>query len=312
MALTNPRVTIMIPTYNQASFICRAIESALAQDYLNLEIIVSDDCSSDNTREVVAGYLHDQRLKYYKNEINIGRVANYKHTLTNLASGEWVVNLDGDDFYCDNTFISYGISRIQYYNSERIIFIQTGRKRKEFDRLDENGEVDLPNILKEELLLDGKDYIFNFLSYKHFSHLTTLYNRRKAIAIDFYRYNIESSDMESILRLALYGDVLLSKRVSAVWVGHENNTIRKKGLPDFDKNMLWIDGVYNEAKHLGADYEKLYKWRKKMMIHWLIIMLDWGRRRGQINLVLRYLWRNHRWIFLNRTLYDKAIKALLR
>ena len=62
------KVTIMIPTYNQAKYISKAIESALSIDYSNIEVIVSDDCSSDNTEEVVSKYLSDNRYKYIKNE----------------------------------------------------------------------------------------------------------------------------------------------------------------------------------------------------------------------------------------------------
>jgi glycosyltransferase involved in cell wall biosynthesis len=64
----------MIPTYNQAKYISKAIESALNIDYPNIEVIVSDDCSTDNTEEVVSKYLSDDRFKYIKNEKNLGRV----------------------------------------------------------------------------------------------------------------------------------------------------------------------------------------------------------------------------------------------
>ena len=60
------KVTIMIPTYNQAKYISKAIESALNIDYSNIEVIVSDDCSTDNTEEVISKYLEDNRFKYIK------------------------------------------------------------------------------------------------------------------------------------------------------------------------------------------------------------------------------------------------------
>lgn len=107
-----PLVSIMIPTYNQEAYISDAIESALAQDYPNLEVVVTDDCSTDHTAEVVKQYLTDSRLKYHRNTKNLGRVGNYHNTLYNVASGEWVVNLDGDDYFTDNKFISIGMSRI--------------------------------------------------------------------------------------------------------------------------------------------------------------------------------------------------------
>ena len=68
------KVTIMIPTYNQAVFIREAVDSALAQTYSNLEVIVGDDASTDGTQEIVAK-INDPRLKYVRNVCNLGRVA---------------------------------------------------------------------------------------------------------------------------------------------------------------------------------------------------------------------------------------------
>ena len=103
---TYPKVTIMIPTYNQEDYIGEAIESSLNQDYPNLEVIVSDDFSKDKTGIIAKKYETDTRFRYFRNARNLGRVGNYHHTLYDLATGEWVINLDGDDFYTDNRYIS--------------------------------------------------------------------------------------------------------------------------------------------------------------------------------------------------------------
>lgn len=61
-----PLITIAIPTYNRAdSYLRHALDSALNQTYKNIEIVVSDNCSVDNTEEVVQG-LHDPRIRYFK------------------------------------------------------------------------------------------------------------------------------------------------------------------------------------------------------------------------------------------------------
>src|SRR5574340_595951 len=74
-----PLVSIMIPTYGQEEVILKAVDSALAQDYPNLEIIVADDASPDCTSQLVATR-KDPRLHYHRNPTNIGRVANYRNT----------------------------------------------------------------------------------------------------------------------------------------------------------------------------------------------------------------------------------------
>ena len=65
-------VSIITPSYNTANFIGKTIESVLEQTYQNWEMIIVDDCSQDNTDEVVQQYLVDERIRYIKNEVNSG------------------------------------------------------------------------------------------------------------------------------------------------------------------------------------------------------------------------------------------------
>lgn len=89
-------VSIIMPTYNRAHLIADSVSSVLEQTYLNLEIIVVDDGSTDNTPEVMAGF-SDSRLRYIR-QPNRGRSNARNHALS-LASGEYVTFLDSDDLY---------------------------------------------------------------------------------------------------------------------------------------------------------------------------------------------------------------------
>ena len=99
-----PLVTIGIPTYNRALLVGRAIDSALAQDYPQLEIIVSDNASTDGTaqacRERAAG---DRRLRYARQPHNIGATRNFEEVLR-LSSGEYFMWL-GDDDWIDPDYV---------------------------------------------------------------------------------------------------------------------------------------------------------------------------------------------------------------
>ena len=90
-----PLVSICIPAYNAERFIQDTLESALAQDYPNLEIIVSDDCSSDQTREVVKEYRH-RGVDLYCQEKNLGMHANW-NAVIRASHGKYAVKLDADD-----------------------------------------------------------------------------------------------------------------------------------------------------------------------------------------------------------------------
>jgi len=100
-----PLVSIAIPTFNQEEYILQAVKSALSQTYPRLEVIVSDDHSTDHTREVLKTLKADARLKYFINEPGLGRVKNYRRSLYEYASGDWFINVDGDDFFTDVEFV---------------------------------------------------------------------------------------------------------------------------------------------------------------------------------------------------------------
>ncbi|MDP2813939.1 MAG: glycosyltransferase [Erysipelotrichaceae bacterium] len=94
----NPLVSICIPTYNRAGMIHRAIESALDQTYKNIEVIVVDNASTDNTAAVVASFT-DKRLAYVKNERNLGLFGNFNRCI-DLATGKYLHILHSDDYIC--------------------------------------------------------------------------------------------------------------------------------------------------------------------------------------------------------------------
>lgn len=92
-------VSIITPTYNCARFIEETIRSVQAQTYQNWEMIISDDCSTDNTREIIAPYLDsDKRIKYICNAKNSGAAITRNNALK-LAQGRWIAFLDSDDLW---------------------------------------------------------------------------------------------------------------------------------------------------------------------------------------------------------------------
>lgn len=90
-------VSVIIPAYNTAAYIARSIESALQQTLENIEVIVVDDASTDNTLEVVKSF-SDSRLKVFANEQNIG-VSGTRNRAIKAAKGKWIAVLDSDDWY---------------------------------------------------------------------------------------------------------------------------------------------------------------------------------------------------------------------
>ncbi|MHB8782658.1 MAG: glycosyltransferase family 2 protein [Desulfobacteria bacterium] len=97
MTSTNPHVTIIIPTYNYARFLPDSIGSAVAQTFQETEILIMDNASTDETREVVRGFMaKDRRIRYVRNDTNIGAIQNFNKGIA-LAAGEYVKVLCADD-----------------------------------------------------------------------------------------------------------------------------------------------------------------------------------------------------------------------
>lgn len=91
-------VSIIMPSYNTGRFIAETVNSVIAQTYENWELIIVDDCSTDNTDDVVSQFLSDERIKYIKNEQNSGAAVSRNRALRE-AKGKWIAFLDSDDLW---------------------------------------------------------------------------------------------------------------------------------------------------------------------------------------------------------------------
>lgn len=94
----NELVSIIMPSYNTAKYIAESIRSVLAQTYEKWELLIVDDCSTDNTDEIVKPFLADERIRYFKNEINCGAAISRNKALRE-AKGKWIAFLDSDDLW---------------------------------------------------------------------------------------------------------------------------------------------------------------------------------------------------------------------
>jgi glycosyltransferase involved in cell wall biosynthesis len=92
-----PRISVLIPCYQQARFLAEALDSVLCQDFHDLEVIASDDASPDNTFPILQDYAQrDSRIRIFRQPSNLGMVKNWNFCL-NQASGEAVKLMGGDD-----------------------------------------------------------------------------------------------------------------------------------------------------------------------------------------------------------------------
>jgi len=98
--MDSPLISVVIPTYNRAHLLPRALKSVLSQSHQNLEILIVDDASTDNTAKVVRSY-DDRRIKYIEHHENRGGGAS-RNTGIMSATGDYIAFLDSDDEWrCD-------------------------------------------------------------------------------------------------------------------------------------------------------------------------------------------------------------------
>lgn len=105
-----PEVSVIIPTYNRANLLPRTIKSVLNQTYQDFEIIIVDDASTDNTKEIVYGF-HDDRIGYVKLSKNSGSSSRPRNIGLSGARGKFIAFLDSDDEWLP-TFLARLVDRI--------------------------------------------------------------------------------------------------------------------------------------------------------------------------------------------------------
>jgi glycosyltransferase involved in cell wall biosynthesis len=97
----NPKLSIILPTYNGEKYLERAIKSVLVQSYRDFELIIIDDCSTDRTPLLIQKYAQlDKRVRPLRNSHNLGIQKTLNHGL-NEATGEFIARIDDDDFWTD-------------------------------------------------------------------------------------------------------------------------------------------------------------------------------------------------------------------
>lgn len=122
--MPNPFFTVITVTYNSSQFVRDAIESILASTYTDFELIIGDDCSTDNTWDIINEY-NDSRIVKYRNEINLREYPNRNKALS-MARGEWVIFIDGDDLIYQHGLWYLKFCIEKYSNSSIQMIVQRG------------------------------------------------------------------------------------------------------------------------------------------------------------------------------------------
>lgn len=123
-------ISIITPSYNSAKYITETIESVICQSYTNWELLITDDCSSDSTIEVIKNYLEkDSRIKLYVLDKNSGAGVARNNSIKN-AKGDYLTFIDSDDLW-DKNFLFDSINLCKN-NNYSFVFSSYHRRNEDF------------------------------------------------------------------------------------------------------------------------------------------------------------------------------------
>lgn len=161
-------VSIIMPSWNTGRFIAESIQSVIDQTYTNWELIIVDDCSVDNTDEIVKPFLADVRIKYLHNEKNSG-AALTRNKAMREAQGEWIAFLDSDDLWTPEKLEH----QIKFMSDNGYVLSYT-----EYEKIDENDNSLNIYVTGPAIVNKRKMYHYDYIgqltmmySAKHFGHI---------------------------------------------------------------------------------------------------------------------------------------------
>ena len=238
---SKPLASLCIHFYNQEDFVEDTIKGALSQSYENLEIIISDDCSKDNTwaniKDIVTKYDGPHKIVLNRNERNMGLVPHVNKTMFELSHGEYIFLNGGDDISLPNR-IEDGVNAFLMHQEvaavtfSRIIInkqsIETGRKEVALEHID----IIDKDYLKKDTFMAGA----SALSF------------RRTLLETFGRLNDDCQTDDSVLRFRalLTGGILCKKEFGLKYRVHDNNI--SSSLGNFKTALI--------AKQYVRDLEK--------------------------------------------------------
>jgi hypothetical protein len=193
------KVTVCLPTYNRADYLSQALASVLGQTFQDFEVIVSDNCSADNTGEVVRA-VTDPRVRYVRNETNIGLFRNMNQCLE-MARGEYICILHDDDLYLPE-FLERSVQMLDRYPSAGFVHSAA----YEIDAA--GARVSLSRHYAADCLRNGDDEFVRYLQGHNVWFPTAMVRRDLYRQVGGFEPSILCSDFLMWLQLAIRADVV--------------------------------------------------------------------------------------------------------
>lgn len=254
-----PEISVLIPTFNRAEMLRKAISSVLAQTNVDIEVVVSDNCSTDNTKEVVEEFSGDARLRYSCNSSNLGMVGNWRRAIYELAESEWFLLMSDDDYLTDSRYLHQAACAIKEFQPAFVyaggVVEDTVAGTAQKVQLPFRGLVSGDKVFSSRGTIKPQDAIL----------CNMVFRRSDALRLGFLSNpdNL-SCDSELYLKLCAEGSVYSVPDPVCVYLKHGANLVDKIGVTRkfLDGNIDYLIGSYAYAKQMGMDQAAIDAFRK--------------------------------------------------
>ena len=257
-----PLISVCMPNHNYEKFIRESIESVLNQTYDNFELIIIDDCSTDNSVNIIKSY-KDPRIKFYQNDFNLGGPYKTLNRAISFAKGDLIAILHSDDRY-DPHFLEEIVKAYNKYPDHKV-FVSAIYNH---DSLLGNLFPDYP--FKTEGIISQKE-VLTWLAYENpignginvVVHKDAL-NKNSFYNLD-YRY---TADHDLFMRLAQQYDFIYIDKLLAYYRRHEVNLTNRVFLEMVKEGHEICNRHLSNSKIISNDLHiKLLRTQYKSMIN---------------------------------------------
>lgn len=264
--MDSPKVSVIVPNYNHAIYLVQRIESILNQSYQDFEVIILDDCSTDNSKAVISQYCeHPKITEIVYNEQNSGSTFKQWEKGISKAKGQFIWIAESDD-WCEPTLLEELVSGINIAENVVISYCQSYciQGTNEIKWQSQHA------YLSE--LVDGGEFIKKYMANNNtvFNASMVLWKRElfHNIPKDFVNYKF-CGDWLFWIELAKLGKVHISGRLLNYFRKHGNDVtgkVSQSGL-NFIEELHVINQLYREKMISEPVYHNAYK--KKFIQYWL-------------------------------------------
>ncbi len=252
------KINVILITYNHAGYIRQTLESILMQETAHdVEIVVADDCSTDNTVEIIKEYEDKSRFtfKYLKHAHNLGYVKNYQQAFA-ACDGDYVAIMEGDDYWIKPNHLQNHIDHLQDYpessmSYNRHLRLFVDQKREEI--FDWENSHDYERVDTEQLALGNR-----------IGNLSCCMFRGEHIRnIDPKLFEMEIADWMLGMYMGQFGPLLYLKEVTSAYRIH--NKGQWSGMDERSQSVREIELINEYDKYFNYKYTEPFTRHKRRL-----------------------------------------------